>query len=115
MSPALYTLLTLAWLAVVASSMALLLPLDWVVQVLRQNLLWTFIVVVETFSTCSASPILTAFESVSVREHCPPTVHVATQFSALIGIGAVAKPGTTYFGTESSVSTSARPVLVTRA
>ena len=101
--PALYTLLTLAWVAVVASSMALLVPPDWVAQVLRQNLLGAFIVVVGALLYVLGQSYLTAFESAWSAALLPPTVYVATQFSALIGIGAVAKPGTTYFGTESFV------------
>lgn len=101
--PALYTLLTLAWVAVVASSMALLLPPDWVAKVLRQNLLGAFIVVVGALLYVLGQSYLTAFESAWSAALLPPTVYVATQFSALIGIGAVAKPGTTYFGTESFV------------
>ncbi len=101
--PALYTLLTLAWVAVVASATALLVPLDWVAQVLRQNLLGAFIVLVGTLLYVLSQSYLTEFESVWSAALLPPTVYVATQFSALIGIGAVAKPGTTYFGTESFV------------
>lgn len=97
--PALYTLLTLGWLAVVASAFALLVPPGWALHALSKNKVGVAVVALGAVGYVVSQSLLTEFESVWSRMLLPPTVYVATQFSALIGIGAVAKPGTTFFGT----------------
>lgn len=99
--PGTYALLAAGWTAVVASAMALLVPLRWVAQVLRENLLGAVIILLGTLLYVLSQTYLTEFEAVWSGLLLTPTVYVATQFSSVIGVGAVAKPGTTYFGTES--------------
>jgi exosortase E/protease (VPEID-CTERM system) len=98
--PVLYGALVLSWGVVVISALALLVPLSLVVQALRQNALGASVVVVGAVVYVLTQSYLTAFEAAWSKVLLPPTVAVATQFSALIGIDAVPRTGTPYFGTE---------------
>jgi len=98
--PVLYGALALGWGAVVISAMALLVPLSLVARALRQNALGASVVVVGAAVYVLTQSYLTTFETGWSKLLLPPTVFVATQFSALVGTNALPRAGTPYFGTE---------------
>lgn len=97
--PLLYLMLVAGWISVVTSAIGLLVPISLVGYSLRQNALGATVVALGAVVYVLTQSYLTEFETVWSKLLLPPTVFVATQFSALIGVPALPRTGTTYFGT----------------